>query len=59
LTLIETKNEIKKEVAKKFKLKEKEIKFYQIPLEKKRMPFFKVEVENSTLKTLINGMNLK
>jgi protease-4 len=58
-TLIQTKNEIKKEVAKKFKLKEKDIKFYSIALEDKKMPFFKVEVENTTLNTLTNGLNLK
>jgi hypothetical protein len=28
-------------------------------LENKKMPFFKVEVENTTLKTLANGLNLK
>jgi protease-4 len=58
-TLVQTKNEIKKEVAKKFKLKEKDIKFYSILLEDKKMPFFKVEVENTTLNTLTNGLNLK
>jgi len=58
-TLIATKNEIKKEIAKKFKLKEKDIKFYNISLEKKSLPFFKIEVENTTLKTLTNGLNLK
>jgi len=58
-TLIQTKKDIKKEVAKKFNLKEKDIKFYSISLENKKMPFFKVEVENSTLNTLTNGLNLK
>jgi len=58
-TLVQTKIDIKKEVAKKFKLKEKDIKFYSISLEDRKMPFFKVEVENTTLKTLANGLNLK
>jgi len=58
-TLVQTKNNIKNEVAKKFKLKPKNIKFYSISLDDKKMPFFKVEVENSTLKTLVNGLNLK
>ena len=58
-TYIETKNKIKKEVAKKYNLKEKDIKFYKISLEKKKLPFFKIEVENSTLNTLTNGLNLK
>jgi hypothetical protein len=50
---------IKKEIAKKYNIKEDKIKFYLIPLEKKQLPFFKVEVENSTLNTLTNGFNLK
>ena len=58
-TLIETKHEIQKEIAKKYKLKPNDIKFYLIPLESRQLPFFKVEVENSTLKTLTNGFNLK
>ena len=58
-TLIETKKMIKKEIAKKYNIKEDKIKFYLIPLEKKQLPFFKVEVENSTLNTLTNGFNLK
>ena len=58
-TLVATKNEIKKEVAKKYNIKPKDIKFYTISLEKKSLPFFKIEVENTTLKTLTNGLNLK
>jgi len=58
-TLIATKKSIKKEVAKKFKLKEQDIKFYKVSLEKKSLPFFKIEVENTTLNTLANGFNLK
>ena len=58
-TLVDTKKEIKKEIAKKFKLKEKEIKFYKIVMEKKQLPFFKVELENSTLNSLTQGLNLK
>jgi len=58
-TLIQTKIDIKNEIAKKFKLKAKDIKFYSISLEDKKLPFFKVEVENSTLNTLANGLNLK
>ena len=56
-TLIETKNEIKKRIQKTYKLKN--VEFYNIPLEKKQLPFFKIEVENSTLNTLTNGLNLK
>ena len=58
-SLVQTKIDIKKEVAKKFNLKEKDIKFYSISLEDKKMPFFKVEIQNSTLHTLTNGLNLK
>ena len=56
-TLIATKKEIQKEINKKYKIKD--IKFYNISLEKKQLPFFKIEVENSTLNTLTNGLNLK
>jgi protease-4 len=56
-TLIDTKKEIQKEINKKYKIKD--IKFYNISLEKKQLPFFKIEVENSTLNTLTNGINLK
>jgi len=56
-TLIETKNNIKKEIEKKYHIKN--IEFYNIRLEKKQLPFFKVEVENTTLNTLANGLNLK
>ena len=58
-TLVETKEMIKDEVAKKFNLKKDDIKFYRVSLEKKSLPFFKIEVENSTLKTLTQGLNLK
>jgi protease-4 len=58
-TLVDVKKEIKKEIAKRFKLKENEIKFYKISMEDKKLPFFKVEVENSTLNTLTQGLNLK
>jgi len=56
-TLVQTKNEIRKEIEKKYHIKN--IKFYKINLTKKQLPFFKVEVENSTLKTFTNGLNLK
>ena len=46
-------------VAKKFNLKEDEIKFYKIVMEKKQLPFFKVEFENSTLNSLTQKLNLK
>ena len=56
-TFIETKNQIKKEIKKKYNLKD--IKFYRISLDKKQLPFFKIEVENNTLNSLTNGLNLK
>ena len=58
-TLVEVKNSIKEEVAKKFKLDKDKIKFYTISLKDKQLPFFKIEVENSTLNTLTKGLNLQ
>jgi protease-4 len=55
-TLIETKEEIQKRLSKKLNQK---VKFYKISIEKKELPFFKIEVENSNLKTLINQFELK
>jgi len=55
-TLIDTKHEIQKEIYKKYKIKN--IDFYNIQLDKKQLPFFKVEIENSTLKAF-EGINLK
>ncbi|NPA54765.1 MAG: signal peptide peptidase SppA [Epsilonproteobacteria bacterium] len=53
-TLVQTKQQIKQEIAHKYHIAAKEIRFYNIELNKKELPFFKVEIQNSTLKTLQN-----
>jgi len=56
-TLIQTKEEIKKRIEKKYHIKN--IPFYNIVIDKKTNPFFKIEVENSTLKTFMKEFDIK
>ncbi len=58
-TLVDTKIAIKKEIAKKEHIAINKIKFYNINMNNQKLPFFKIEVQDTTLKTLANGLHLQ
>ena len=58
-TLVDIKMAIKKEIAKKEHIAINKIKFYNINMNNQKLPFFKIEVQDTTLKTLANGLHLQ